>query len=318
MTSAPLGEKTAFGETSMQTMKASVILVLAVVVLAAIGGCKSKGSSGQGKSDAGSASKPGLVGYVGTPTNTFPVPLSDTVPAKQVTLDFGNNVSMKLVLIPAGKFMMGSPENEKDRYDTEGPQHEVTISKAFYIGAYHVMQEQYERIMGNNPSRFKGAQNPVESVSWNDAAEFCKKLSQASGKTVRLPTEAQWEYACRAGSKTRFSYGDDNDYSDLGDYAWYNKNSNGQTHPVGQKKPNVWGLYDMHGNVWQWCSDWYADSYAKANNTNPQGPDSGVVRVLRGGSWISDPRDCRSANRGGGVPVNRVSDVGFRVVVDLK
>jgi formylglycine-generating enzyme required for sulfatase activity len=238
--------------------------------------------------------------------------------AKELSLDLGNNVSMKLVLIPSGKFMMGSPENEKDRISDEGPQHEVTITKAFYIGAYDVTQEQYERIMGNNPRGFKGAHNPVENVSWDDAVEFCKKLSQETGKTVRLPTEAQWEYACRAGSKTRFSYGDDSDYSNLGDYAWYNKNSNGQTHPVGQKKPNAWGLYDMHGNVWQWCSDWDVNSNANANNTNPQGSDSGSPRVLRGGGWDGDPRRCRSAGRGGNVPDDRSDDSGFRVVVDLK
>jgi formylglycine-generating enzyme required for sulfatase activity len=223
---------------------------------------------------------------------------------------------MKLVLIPAGKFLMGSPEDEKDRLENEGPRHEVTISKAFHIGAYDVTQEQYERIMGTNPSQFKGAQNPVENVSWDDAAEFCKKLSQATGKTVRLPTEAQWEYACRAGSKTRFSYGDDPDYANLGDYAWYNANSESKTHPVGQKKPNAWGLYDVHGNVWQWCSDWYADSYANANNTNPEGPGTGSNRVLRGGSWDYTPQRCRSALRYWFAPDFRSTLFGFRVVVD--
>jgi formylglycine-generating enzyme required for sulfatase activity len=157
----------------------------------------------------------------------------------------------------------------------------------------------------------------VENVSWDDAVEFCRKLSQASGKTVRLPTEAQWEYACRAGSKTRFSYGDDPDYSKLGDYAWYTANSESKTHPVGQKRPNEWGLYDMHGNVWQWCSDWYADSYANANNTDPQGPDSGSVRVLRGGGWGVTPQFCRSASRDWFAPVGR-SYGGFRVSVDSK
>src|ERR1019366_6733194 len=126
----------------------------------------------------------------------------------------------------------------------------------------HDTEEQYEQIMGKNPSRIKGAQNPVETVSWDDAMEFCKKLSQKTGKTVRLPTEAQWEYACRAGTKTRFSFGDKDE--DLGDYAWYEKNSDGKSHPVGQKKPNGLGLYDMHGNVWQWCADWYAEDYTKA------------------------------------------------------
>ena len=238
-------------------------------------------------------------------------------PVKELTLDLGNKVTMKLVSIPSGKFMMGSPASEKDRFDSEGPQHEVTISKAFYMGGYSVTQEQYEQIMGKNPSQFKGAQNPVENVSWDDAVEFCKKLSQKTGKTVRLPTEAEWEYACRAGSKTRFSYGDDNDYANLGDYAWYDKNSDKKTHPVGQKKPNAWGLYDMHGNVWQWCSDWY-DSYANAKNTDPQGPASGTSRVLRGGSWYNLPQNCRSARRSWNDPDDRFHNFGFRVVVDLK
>jgi formylglycine-generating enzyme required for sulfatase activity len=237
--------------------------------------------------------------------------------AEQAALGRAVLTSMKLVLIPAGKFMMGSPENEKDRGGNEGPQREVTISKAFHIGAYDVTQEQYERIMGNNPSNFKGAQNPVESVSWHDAAEFCRKLSQASGKTVRLPTEAQWEYASRAGTKTRFSYGDDNDYSHLGEYAWYGANSEAKTHPVGQKKPNPWGLYDMNGNVWQWCADWYADTYADAKVTDPTGPASGTRRVLRGGSRGANARGCRCADRWG-VPDGLSDSSGFRVVVDLE
>ncbi len=220
---------------------------------------------------------------------------------------------MKLALIPSGKFMMGSPKDEKDRLDNEGPQREVTISKAFYMGVYAVTQEQYERIMGENPSYFKGGQNPVETVSWDDAVEFCKKLSQKSSKAVSLPTEAQWEYACRAGSTTRFSYGDDDDK--LGDYAWYGKNSGSKTHPVGQKKPNAWGLYDMHGNAWQWCSDWYADTYANANKTDPTGPAFGELRVLRGGCWENNPWTCRSAYRGTINPAGGHIRFGFRVVV---
>jgi formylglycine-generating enzyme required for sulfatase activity len=222
---------------------------------------------------------------------------------------------MKLILIPSGKFMMGSPETDKDHRKDEGPQHDVTISKPFYMGVYVVTQEQYGQIMGKNPSFFKGAQNPVECLTWDDAVEFCKKLSKKTGKAVSLPTEAQWEYACRAGSKTRFSYGNDDDK--LGDYAWYNKNSGDKTHPVGQKKPNVWGLYDMHGNVCQWCSDWYADDYAKANKTDPTAPASGAGRVQRGGDCDNSPRFCRSASRSWSSPVYRYicgGVLGFRVV----
>ncbi len=263
----------------MKTTKAVGIMLLAAVVLAAIGGCKSNEH------------------------------------AKYLTLDLGNRVTLKLVRIPAGKFTMGSPEAEKDRLSNEGPQHEVAISKAFYMGVYAVTQEQYEQIMGENPSYFKGAKNPVETVSWDDAVEFCKKLSKKTGKTVTLPSEAQWEYACRAGSKTRFSYGDNDD--NMGDYAWYSKNSDNTTHPVGQKKPNQWGLYDMHGNVWQWCSDWYADDYSNANEKDPTGPASGESRVQRGSSWHYTPWGCRSAFRSRIIPGGRDDlDIGgFRVVV---
>jgi formylglycine-generating enzyme required for sulfatase activity len=235
---------------------------------------------------------------------------------RELTLDCGNGVSMKLALIPAGRFQMGSPSGESGRYNDEGPQHLVTISRPFYMGIYEVTQEQYRAVIGSSPSHFSGSQNPVEQVSWNDATEFCRKLSQQTGRTVRLPTEAEWEYACRAGTSTRFSFGDSD--GSLDSYAWYSSNSGSQTHPVGQKQPNAWGLYDMHGNVWEWCSDWYADSYANANNVDPQGPGSGTSRVLRGGGWGYYPSICRSAYRAGGVPDGRNDGLGFRVAVDLK
>ena len=224
---------------------------------------------------------------------------------REMTLDVGNGVTMKLVLIPAGKFLMGE----------EGPQkREVTISKPFYMGMTEVTQAQYEAVMGKNPSNFKGGTYPVETVSWNDATEFCKKLSEKTQQAVRLPTEAEWEYACRAGSKTGFSFGDAE--SALGDYAWYHGNSGGTTHPVGQKKPNAWGLYDMHGNVWEWCADWYGD-YAKGAATNPSGPASGSFRVLRSGGWNDGLNNCRSALRGSYTPGDRDYYFGFRVVVSV-
>jgi len=233
---------------------------------------------------------------------------------KAATLNLGDGVKMKIVLVSAGKFIMGSIGSEKGRSDDEGPQRRVTISKPFYMGVTEVTQDQYAAIMGKNPSKFSGLTNPVEQVSWNDAVEFCKALSKKTGKTVRLPTEAEWEYACRAGSKTRHSFGDGD--RDLGAYAWYNENSDEKTHPVGKKKPNAWGLYDMHGNVWEWCSDWYAESYAGLKTTNPQGSGSGKYRVLRGGSWNSSPLSCRSAIRIGSSPAYRYGIfVGFRVVV---
>jgi formylglycine-generating enzyme required for sulfatase activity len=231
---------------------------------------------------------------------------SKSEPPKELALDLGGGVTMKMVLIHPGKFMMGE---EKD-------QHEVTITKPFYMGVTEVTQAQYEAIMGTNPSNFKGATNPVDTVSWNDATEFCKKLSEKTRQTVRLPTEAEWEYACRAGTKTAFSFGDTD--TGLGDYAWYSGNSGSTTHPVGQKKPNAWGLYDMHGNVWEWCADWYGD-YAKGAATDPQGPASGTSRVLRGGSWYGDPTHCRSAYRYNDfvIPVSRFIICGFRVVVSV-
>jgi formylglycine-generating enzyme required for sulfatase activity len=228
---------------------------------------------------------------------------SEPIP-KEITIQIGEKVSMKLALIPAGKFMMGEENNS----------HKVTISKPFYVGVTEVTQAQYEAIMGTNPGDFKGATNPVELVSWNDATDFFKKLSEKTRQAVRLPTEAEWEYACRAGSKTQFCFGDADE--GLGDYAWYDANSGKTTHPVGQKKPNAWGLFDMHGNVWEWCADWYGD-YPKVAATDPQGAASGGQRVLRGGSWFNYAGDCRAAYRNWNGPCNRTEILGFRVVVSV-
>jgi formylglycine-generating enzyme required for sulfatase activity len=196
-----------------------------------------------------------------------------------VTLDLGKGVTMKLVLIRPGKFIMGSPDSEEGRKADEGPQHEVAISKSFYMGLTEVTQVQYEAVMGTNPSEFKGPTNPVENVTWDNAVEFCRKLSEKTGKAVRLPTEAEWEYACRAGSKTRYSFGDSD--SALGNYVWYGANSGGKLHPVGQKKPNAYGLYDMHGNVFEWCADWY-DSYPSGASTDPYEAGRGSMRIPTG------------------------------------
>jgi len=251
----------------------------------------------------------------------------------ETVLDLGNNVQMRLVLIPAGKFMMGSPAAEAGRGGDEGPQHEVTISKPFYMGVFEVTQEQYEQVMGNNPSSFKGAKNPVEAVFWDDAVEFCRKLSARTGKKVMLATEAQWEYACRAGTTTAFNTGDalkpwqanavfpsskpgvlDRIMAWVGKF-FPRKAKTMKTTPAGSFSPNGFGLYDMHGNVWEWCSDWYADSYANAKNQDPAGPDSGSQRVYRGGSWYINPQNCRSAYRSWSYPGSVRFDNGFRVVV---
>jgi formylglycine-generating enzyme required for sulfatase activity len=240
--------------------------------------------------------------------------------AEELKVDLGNSVTMTLVLIPSGKFRMGSPDGDKGRPKDEYPQHEVTISKPFYMGVYKVTQGQFEQVMGKNPSTWKGdPQLPVEAVSWTDAQEFCKKVSDMSGRKVRLPTEAEWEYACRAGTKTKFCFGDAD--AQFGDYAWYKDNSSGGAapiHPVGQKKPNAWGLYDMYGNLLERCSDYYADSYANAQSSDPQGPESGTFRVLRGSNYHGTPGRCSSASRLSEEKVKKNHTIGFRVVVEAK
>ena len=234
-----------------------------------------------------------------------------------LSVEITNSIGMKLRLIPAGEFMMGSPE------DGMAPQHKVRITKSFYVGVYEVTQAEYEKLMGENPSRFSkgggGAEevsgedtssHPVENVRWEDAVAFCERLSAEEGKTYRLPTEAEWEYACRAGSTTRYSFGDDEE--SLGEYVWHTGNSDDKPHSVGKKKPNAWGLHDMHGNVWEWCADWYG-LYASEEVSDPSGPETGTSRVSRGGCWGSAAETCRAAFRIGSEPWNRDDDLGFRV-----
>ena len=227
-------------------------------------------------------------------------------------MNLGRGVKLEMVLIPAGEFLMGSPDADKNAYDWEKPQHRVRITKPFFLGKYPVTQEQWEAVMGGNPSHFKGPQNPVERVSWDDCQEFLEKSNSlpSKGGEFQLPTEAQWEYACRAGSKTRCCFGDNE--SGLGEYAWYDKNSGKKTHPVGEKKPNAWGLYDMHGNVWEWCADWFDGYDAKAAD-DPAGPRTGSNRVGRGGSWDAPAGRCVSAYRYDRRPGNRYSYLGLRL-----
>jgi formylglycine-generating enzyme required for sulfatase activity len=217
-----------------------------------------------------------------------------------VPVEITDAIGMKLVLIPPGEFVMGLEKGEPH----ERPAHKVTITKPFYLGKYDVTQEEWEAVMGagNNPSQFKGSKNPVERVSWDDCQVFLKRLTEKGGAapgSYRLPTEAQWEYACRAGSTGAFCFG--NSMFELDDYAWHEKNSEGKTHPVGEKKPNAWGLFDVHGNVWEWCADWYDRDYYKASPaSDPTGPSSGALRVIRGSSWNGPGCNCRSFGRGGG------------------
>jgi len=237
---------------------------------------------------------------------------------KYLTLDLGTSVTMKLVRVEAGEFMMGSDKGRPD----EKPVRSVTISQPFYMGVCEVTQAQWQAVMGTESKPAAGSgrregmlwggeayaqsgdDNAANYISWEDAGRFCKALSKKTGRKVALPTEAQWEYACRAGSRTVYGFGDD--ASRLGDYAWYRDNAYGKKekypHAVGRKKANAWGLHDMHGNVWEWCTDWYADSYAKAKTADPKGPAGGKYRVLRGGSWYSTPQVCRAAYRPGNSP----------------
>jgi formylglycine-generating enzyme required for sulfatase activity len=217
-----------------------------------------------------------------------------------------NSIGMKLVRIDPGKFVMGSEEGDPD----ERPVREVTITRPLLMGVCEVTREQYAKVMGIDLSSEEDGDLPVDSVSWDDAKAFCKRLSAMEKAEYRLPTEAEWEYACRAGTKTVFYWGDSFDTS----YFWCGYNAGSGPRRVGQAKPNPWGLYDMSGNVWEWCEDWYAeDAYAAADRRDPRGPATGSRRVLRGGSWYGTPEDCRSANRLGYDPDSRVYTIGFRI-----
>ena len=244
-------------------------------------------------------------------------------------------ITQKLRWIPPGRFMMGSPEGETGRLESEGPQHLVTIASGFWLFDTPVTQALWQAVMKGSPSRFEGAELPVERVSWEDAKAFIGQLkTHVPGLDLRLPSEAEWEYACRAGTNGRTylemtAKAETGSGEDLGQIAWYNENSERETHPVGQKKRNGFGLYDMLGNVWEWCEDEWHASYAGSPGDGsawlgqPSGQDKEghAFRVIRGGSWISDAQGVRSAVRGGGVPSYRNGDLGFRCAggpVELK
>ncbi len=257
--------------------------------------------------------------------------------------DLGDGVTLTLIRIPPGKFTMGSPIDEPGRFTDESPEHAVSISRAIWMGKFEVTQEQYQKIMRMSPSRFRGRKRPVETITFFNAREFCQKLSQKTGKLYRLPTEAEWEYACRAGTNTALytgliSINGIKNSPEIDPIAWYAGNSGvanedgidssawegkqyphrrAATHPVGFKKPNDFGLYDMIGNVWEWCQDWYDAGYYQATPyDDPSGPQTSAKKVLRGGSWGSDVRNCRSANRLGEFPGQRNHTVGLRVVLE--
>jgi formylglycine-generating enzyme required for sulfatase activity len=262
---------------------------------------------------------------VGLPGVGRSAPAPTSIPPKLT-----NSIGMKLARIRAGTFKMGSPKDEKDRNEDED-QHEVEISRTFYMGVYTVTQKQYMGVMGSNPSWFAatgGGKDKVKGLStdgfpvtasWHDAKKFCEKLSALDaekkvGRRYRLPTEAEWEFACRAGTKTAFHYGETLSKEQANIYCGFL----GGTLKVGSYKPNAWGLYDMHGNVWQWCADRYAaDHYRASSSKDPAGPKEGTSRVVRGGCWLNEPKHCRTSSRLWLPPTHTDSAVGFRVACDV-
>ncbi|MDR3323848.1 MAG: formylglycine-generating enzyme family protein [Zoogloeaceae bacterium] len=224
-----------------------------------------------------------------------------------------NSVGMEFVRIPAGDFFMGTSQEPPHDWvwEDEFPSHSMHISESFYLGKHEVTQSEWEAVMGKNPSHFQGADLPVENVSWDDIQIFIQRLNRKEEtERYRLPTEAEWEYAARAGTTTFWSFGN----KSAGQYAWYSSNSDQQTHPVGQKEPNPWGLYDMHGNVWEWVEDWYDETYyAKSPATDATGPAEGIRHVLRGGGWDCTTGYMRSAIRSFDLPENKNERSGFRL-----
>ena len=222
---------------------------------------------------------------------------------------------MRLKLVPAGELLMGEPWFEDSR-----PAHRVRISRPFYIGIFPVMQKEWSKVMLTNPSKHKGSELPVENITWEECGELIKRLNEAARPAVfRIPSEAEWEHACRAGSRTIFSFGDDE--RDLALHGWFSANSKGQTHPVGQKKPNAWGIYDMHGNVCEWCADWFDREYYRhfcgdETVADPAGPETGFERVLRGGSWDSDATGCYCGVRSFALPETKKPYIGLRIARD--
>jgi formylglycine-generating enzyme required for sulfatase activity len=293
------------------------LLCLTIVALVSFSGCQRQ-QTDQQKEQATGDPKAQKTDPPKPPVPDLPKIIVTDPTKPPVTVSIG----MKFTWIPPGTFVMGSPKEEKARNDDE-TQHKVTLTKGFYMGVHLVTQEQWQAVMGNNPSQFKGEENlPVDNVSWNDCQEFVKKLREKDKKMFRLPTEAEWEYSCRAGTTTPYYFGetistDQANYNGDGVYGNGKKGvRRGKTTSVGSFPANAWGLYDMHGNLWQWCQDWY-DKYPQEDAIDPKGPAVGKVAVTqRGGSWWHDPQFCRSANRigsGNNVAGFRNSGCGFRI-----
>ena len=237
---------------------------------------------------------------------------SNTISDDVITIPVKDGICIEMVKVEAGTFMMGATSEMKNPYDDEKPVHQVTLTNDYYMGKYEVTQALWQAVMGSNPSNFKGDNLPVEEVSWNDCQEFISKLNSLTGRKFRLPTEAEWEYAARGGKKSRsYQYSGSSNISDV---AWYDGNSVNKTHPVGTKQANELGIYDMTGNVWEWCSDWYG-FYSSSSQTNPTGADSGSSRVFRGGSWYGNARYCRLSFRDCTPPDCRGYNLGLRLAL---
>ena len=246
----------------------------------------------------------------GSDDNDEPSPTPSTLKDQTFNVD---GVSFTMKAVQGGTFTMGSSDDDADALNNEKPAHSVTLSN-FWIGQTEVTQALWQAVMGKNPSGFKGDKLPVEKVSWTDCQDFIKELNTKTGKKFRLPTEAEWEYAARGGNKSKgYKYSGGNDIDKV---AWYKDNSSEKTHDVGTKTANELGIYDMTGNVHEWCSDWYSNSYySHSPTTNPQGPNTGSYRVLRGGCMFSSAPSCRVAFRGNGKPDKRDDDLGLRLVL---
>ena len=230
----------------------------------------------------------------------------------EISIPVKNGISIDMVKVEAGTFMMGATSEMENPYSWEKPVHRVTLTNEYYMGKYEVTQALWQAVMGSNPSKFKGDDLPVEKVSWNDCQEFISKLNSLTGRKFRLPSEAEWEYAARGGKKSRgYQYSGSSNISDV---AWYWENSAKKTHPVGTKQANELGLYDMSGNVWEWCQDWHG-SYVSSPQMNPTGANSGLYRVWRGGSWYYGAWHCRSSNRSYAIPNYRDRYLGLRLVL---
>lgn len=240
---------------------------------------------------------------------------------KDTTVWIDESTSLRFVLIEEGTFLMGSQEQELNRDRDESPLHSVRIGSCFYMGQFEVTQKQFEAVMGHNPAIFDdyitSPDHPVENVSWEAANLFLEKLNSLDIGQFRLPTEAEWEYACRAGTQTPYYWGHEMKANGSSEYSWANSRSSGRTHPVGQKKPNAWGLYDMSGNVWEWCSDWYG-AYSASPQIDPRGPETGTNKVFRGGSWFDLYGAHRCANRHRHATHEGYTAIGFRLVMIAK